>query len=152
MISLTCTSCQRSLEIDDAFAGGVCRCQFCGTIQTVPANLKKGGRPATPVGGGGAGAPQKALYQRKTPRKPADAPMTGAAATADAPPAGDATAVAQPASSGDSPAPRGARAAEPTAPQSPPSPGLAKKNKWVIGIALGAAAALAIGAIAWMAT
>jgi hypothetical protein len=37
MIEITCTSCKRGLSIDDAFAGGVCRCQFCGTIQTVPA-------------------------------------------------------------------------------------------------------------------
>src|SRR5580692_8995613 len=37
MIQITCTSCKRALSIDDAFAGGVCRCQFCGTIQTVPA-------------------------------------------------------------------------------------------------------------------
>jgi hypothetical protein len=37
MIQITCTSCKRVLTIDDAFAGGVCRCQHCGTIQTVPA-------------------------------------------------------------------------------------------------------------------
>ncbi len=37
MIQITCTSCKRVLSIDDAFAGGVCRCQHCGTIQTVPA-------------------------------------------------------------------------------------------------------------------
>ena len=37
MISITCTNCQARLTIDDAFAGGVCRCQYCGTIQTVPA-------------------------------------------------------------------------------------------------------------------
>src|SRR2546428_8641877 len=37
MIRLTCTTCQTILVIDDAFAGGVCRCQHCGTIQTVPA-------------------------------------------------------------------------------------------------------------------
>lgn len=37
MIRITCTSCRNVLEIDDAFAGGVCRCQRCGTIQTVPA-------------------------------------------------------------------------------------------------------------------
>src|SRR3954465_1249324 len=41
MISLTCTSCQTTLSIDDAFAGGVCRCQHCGTIQTVPVRLKR---------------------------------------------------------------------------------------------------------------
>src|SRR6266404_3507113 len=60
MISLTCMSCKKVLEIDDAFAGGVCRCQYCGTIQTVPANLKRGGRP-TP----GAPATPKTLYQKK---------------------------------------------------------------------------------------
>ncbi|HEX8523008.1 MAG TPA: hypothetical protein VF669_12190 [Tepidisphaeraceae bacterium] len=42
MISLPCSHCQTVLTIDEAFAGGVCRCQHCGTIQTVPANLKKG--------------------------------------------------------------------------------------------------------------
>lgn len=36
MIRLTCTNCKAVLSIDDGFAGGVCRCQFCGTIQTVP--------------------------------------------------------------------------------------------------------------------
>ena len=37
MIRLACTNCREILTIDDAFAGGVCRCQHCGTIQTVPA-------------------------------------------------------------------------------------------------------------------
>jgi hypothetical protein len=36
MISLVCSNCQSSFEIDDGFAGGVCRCAACGTIQTVP--------------------------------------------------------------------------------------------------------------------
>lgn len=36
MIQLQCSNCNTVLSIDDAFAGGVCRCQFCGTIQTVP--------------------------------------------------------------------------------------------------------------------
>ena len=36
MIQLQCTHCSTVLSIDDAFAGGVCRCQHCGTIQTVP--------------------------------------------------------------------------------------------------------------------
>jgi hypothetical protein len=40
MISLTCTNCKAVLEMDDGFAGGVCRCQHCGTIQTVPSKLK----------------------------------------------------------------------------------------------------------------
>lgn len=42
MISISCTNCKQVLTIDDAFAGGVCRCQHCGTIQTVPAKLKPG--------------------------------------------------------------------------------------------------------------
>src|SRR5687768_6126316 len=29
--------------MDDAFAGGVCRCMYCGTIQTVPSHLKRPG-------------------------------------------------------------------------------------------------------------
>jgi len=41
MISIQCTNCRTLLEIDDAFAGGACRCQYCGTIQTVPSSLKK---------------------------------------------------------------------------------------------------------------
>ena len=42
MISLPCSHCKTILTIDEAFAGGVCRCQHCGTIQTVPGHLKKG--------------------------------------------------------------------------------------------------------------
>jgi hypothetical protein len=41
MIQLNCTNCKSLLQIDDAFAGGVCRCRYCGTIQTVPKRLKK---------------------------------------------------------------------------------------------------------------
>src|SRR5207248_1914654 len=59
MISLTCTHCKAVLTIDDAFAGGACRCQHCGTIQTVPTKLK----------GSAAGAhvatPGKTLYRNK---------------------------------------------------------------------------------------
>ena len=40
MIRIACTNCKTVLSIDDAFAGGVCRCQHCGTIQTVPAAAK----------------------------------------------------------------------------------------------------------------
>ena len=54
MITISCTNCKSQLSIDDAFAGGVCRCQHCGTIQTVPAPLKTA-RPGSP----GASAPPK---------------------------------------------------------------------------------------------
>jgi hypothetical protein len=40
MIRIGCTYCKAVLTVDDAFAGGVCRCQHCGTIQVVPAYLK----------------------------------------------------------------------------------------------------------------
>jgi len=40
MISLNCTNCRALIEMDDAFAGGVCRCRHCGAIQTVPTQSK----------------------------------------------------------------------------------------------------------------
>ena len=45
MIHLTCTKCQTALALDDAFAGGVCRCQKCGAIQTVPSQPKSASTP-----------------------------------------------------------------------------------------------------------
>lgn len=41
MITLVCTKCSTTLNVDDGFAGGVCRCSNCGTIQTVPARGQK---------------------------------------------------------------------------------------------------------------
>lgn len=75
MISITCTNCRANLTIDDAFAGGVCRCQFCGTIQTVPAK----GRPSAAAS---ASKPQatpaaKALYQNKARSRQAGSNGTG---------------------------------------------------------------------------
>jgi hypothetical protein len=49
MITLTCSKCQRVLQIDDAFAGGVCRCKHCGTIQTVAAENDKKKSPNSPA-------------------------------------------------------------------------------------------------------
>lgn len=56
MISLNCTKCQAQLQIDDAFAGSACRCQFCGTIQTVPGK-RRASQPA--------GAGTKTLYSNQ---------------------------------------------------------------------------------------
>lgn len=67
MISLTCTNCRTVLTIDDAFAGGVCRCQHCGTIQTVPTHLKgSAGRApgAAPAVAAAGQKPQKAIFSR----------------------------------------------------------------------------------------
>ena len=59
MITLTCTQCHATLEMDEAFAGGACRCQHCGTIQTVPSHLKK-----QAMSGGSAGT--KTLHVQPT--------------------------------------------------------------------------------------
>lgn len=56
MIQLECSNCRADLSIDDAFAGGVCRCQHCGTIQTVP---KRGAAASA------AAASPQALFKRK---------------------------------------------------------------------------------------
>ena len=68
MIQLNCTNCKAKLSIDDAFAGGVCRCQFCGTIQTVPKRLKNAGTTegtSAKAGAAGGGSPTT-LYKNKS--------------------------------------------------------------------------------------
>ncbi len=65
MIQLTCTNCKTVLNIDDAFAGGVCRCQHCGTIQTVPSHLKDGPSSGAFAQAAGMASTQKALYKNK---------------------------------------------------------------------------------------
>jgi hypothetical protein len=62
MISLQCTHCQQRLEMDDAFAGGVCRCQYCGTIQTVPKKGRSGSGTSSKSSSKSASA--KALYKK----------------------------------------------------------------------------------------
>ena len=74
MISLPCTSCKKVLEIDDAFAGGVCRCQHCGTIQTVPAQNKSKARIGAPL-------VQKALYEKNKSKNDPAAPAENAPPT-----------------------------------------------------------------------
>src|SRR5690349_14260820 len=63
MISLTCAQCKAVLSVDDAFAGGACRCQHCGTIQTVPRHLK-GGAPGGATASGRA-TQSKTLYTKQ---------------------------------------------------------------------------------------
>lgn len=58
MLLVRCGHCSQILEIDDAFAGGVCRCKHCKTIQTVPDNV-----PSAPV-------PMPAQGGRMLPRAP----------------------------------------------------------------------------------
>ena len=60
MILLRCSNCGQTLEIDDAFAGGVCRCRHCGTIQTVPADA-----PRVQAGDDAPVAGSRPLYRRE---------------------------------------------------------------------------------------
>ena len=62
MIRLTCTHCKATLEMDDAFAGGVCRCQHCGTIQTVPTHAKNNAAYPQPA----SKSSSKSLYKGRT--------------------------------------------------------------------------------------
>jgi hypothetical protein len=68
MIQINCTNCKALLQIDDAFAGGVCRCRYCGTIQTVPKHLKNpGGNGESTVAAveqAAAAKSAKALYKK----------------------------------------------------------------------------------------
>jgi len=56
MIKLDCPGCGKGLEIDEGFAGGICRCYDCGTLMTVPEagssghaeRLERAGRPDAP--------------------------------------------------------------------------------------------------------
>jgi hypothetical protein len=75
MITLTCTQCRATLEMDEAFAGGACRCQHCGTIQTVPSHLKR-----KAMSGGSTNT--KTLHVHPTRPEPA-APSSGLDELAD---------------------------------------------------------------------
>jgi hypothetical protein len=69
MISIACTNCKAILTIDEAFVGGVCRCQHCGTIQTVPATTR--GRNGPPQGNAISGQALGGSRQGATRDKPA---------------------------------------------------------------------------------
>lgn len=49
MIRINCVKCRATLEIDDGFAGGVCRCIHCAAMQSVPKRAKPGLRTAAPT-------------------------------------------------------------------------------------------------------
>lgn len=48
MIQIRCRGCKTELLIDEGFAGGACRCQYCGTIQTVPRTAPRSARAMAP--------------------------------------------------------------------------------------------------------
>lgn len=127
MIRLICTNCRAALEIDDAFAGGVCRCQHCGTIQTVPRTGESQGA-----------TPGKSLYQAK-PRHSGARRGPGDSAELDT----LAEIVASSGLSGSGLAHGGHRQKRPV---SYATPQAQKKSMVGLWIALGALALLAIGA------
>src|SRR5688500_5218480 len=45
MIAVRCSNCGRLQELEEAFAGCICRCRFCRAIQTVPSDS-----PPVPAG------------------------------------------------------------------------------------------------------
>src|SRR3954466_14063903 len=76
MINLTCTNCTKILQIDDAFAGGVCRCKFCGRIQTVPAHKTRAAAPTAAVAAPKSAPPPKTLFKAPAHAPAAHAPPT----------------------------------------------------------------------------
>src|SRR5688572_17749263 len=72
MISIHCTHCRQLLEMDDAFAGGVCRCQYCGTIQTVPSKSKSRSASGKSSSSSSKNGSNKALYKKKGVGGPGD--------------------------------------------------------------------------------
>jgi len=58
-LKIRCTGCKKRISVDEAFAGGVCRCPYCSEIVNVPGGemggarvrpAEPGGRPDSPAG------------------------------------------------------------------------------------------------------
>ncbi len=84
MIKLNCPNCNDALEVDDGFAGGICRCYDCGTLMTVPASkdgkaeqLKQAGRPSRPGRPARPGEPAPAAPETTAERATTYVTQTG---------------------------------------------------------------------------
>jgi len=88
-IRIQCSECKKRIVIDDAFAGGACRCPFCSEIVMVPAaegqtpseRPESPGRPESPERpaepeGQAAPTPSKPIDPRTVPMARADRTMT----------------------------------------------------------------------------
>lgn len=112
-MELECPSCKLMLEIDIAFAGGVCRCSSCGTLMTVPRDpkleraesLRRPDRPGDPSGAPG----QTPAGRPDAPTRP-DAPAGSQTPAADSMPPVDSTAASSPRPSAPAGQPSAARA------------------------------------------
>jgi len=81
-IKIRCTSCSKKISVDDAFAGGMCRCPYCTATVSVPDKRPrgKGGRPGSPDVR--PDAPPVELVEPVEPVEPAAAPATEASTPA----------------------------------------------------------------------
>lgn len=56
-VLVQCQQCKTTMELDEGFRGGVCRCSGCGALVQVPRSMEegvaRGARPARPEGNGG---------------------------------------------------------------------------------------------------
>jgi len=66
-IKVRCKNCRKKISMDEAFAGGVCRCPYCGALNMAGGSAASGGgsgrpdRPDRPDAPGAAAAPEEAV-------------------------------------------------------------------------------------------
>jgi phage FluMu protein Com len=73
-MKIRCTECSKKIMIDEAFAGGVCRCPYCKAIVFVP--TRDGGRGATARPSSPAGRPSAPSFRAEAPSPRPESPMT----------------------------------------------------------------------------
>ncbi len=71
-IKVRCKNCRKKIAIDEGFAGGVCRCPYCGALAEVPgsagdAGRDRPGRPDRPETPGATGGGQARPAQHAVP-------------------------------------------------------------------------------------
>ncbi len=72
-MKIRCTDCEKKISIDNAFAGGVCRCPYCKAIVFVPGSTgaaTAGTRTTTPAGGRPAAPPSRPITPASRPQAP----------------------------------------------------------------------------------
>ena len=65
-VRVQCSRCSTTLELDDGFRGGVCRCKECGALLQVPRSSSEGAAKVRPMGPVSTPSPAKqAAPERK---------------------------------------------------------------------------------------
>ncbi len=68
-IKIRCSRCRKKITIDEAFAGGICRCPYCKSLVDVPEQRQEvsapAGRPDAPSARPAAPAPTRTTNQNK---------------------------------------------------------------------------------------